>query len=356
MDNMDTVTAVEAAPVSIDNLPSIISGGVLLALNMSVWEAAKKDKNTEEEVRVSKGASSKRAATVRKHLFAECPALDNIKALRGEARLWFNKATLEWNSPFRYCPTASYFEVVNDYNNLKARFNNLVNIFLGVYSTEISKQAFVMGSLFNPNEYPPVEEVARKFRFELDEGPVPLATDFRVNIQAEALKEMQERCERHTKERIELLMKDQWNRIRERVEHIRDRMDAVLKFVPGEVEEEMIDVRVEVPNDDPDVGKTFYEGTDDEYTVPATKWITKQECKITKKRRPKLHDSMLDHGIELCELLKQFNVTNDPALEEARKMLKDALIHVDMKGLKESPAIQSTVKNRMQDILDKFNF
>lgn len=324
-------TDVVAAPVvetSIENLPNLASSGVLLALNMSVWEAAKKDKSSEEDIKNLKGAGSKRAHTVRKHLFAECQALDNIKALRGEARLWFNKVTMEWNTPFRYCTTLSYFETTADFSNLKMRFDNLVNIFLGVYQTEISKQAFMLGASFNPNEYPSVEEVRRKFRFELDEGPVPLPTDFRVSITNEALKEMQERCARNTEARMKAMMSDVWGRVKDRVEHIKERMDAVLEYEPGQVEEE---------KEYDDAGNCT-------------------GVKIIKKRRPKLHDTMLDHAIELTEMLRQFNVFNDPKLEEARQMLKSAIIHVDMKSLKEDSMAQGALKSKMQDILDKFDF
>ena len=79
------------------NLPSIASAAMLGSLNISVWEGRKKDKGVEEEIAQQKGAKSKRAASVHKNLFAESPALDAIKALRGEARVWFNKVTLPWD-------------------------------------------------------------------------------------------------------------------------------------------------------------------------------------------------------------------------------------------------------------------
>ena len=81
---------------------------------------------------------------------------------------------------------------------------------------------------------------------------------------------------------------------------------------------------------------------------------TLESVEIKKKRRPKLHDSMLDHGMELCALLRDLNITNDPKLEEARQMLESALIHVDMDSLKKVDVVQVAVRSKMQDILDKF--
>jgi hypothetical protein len=75
---------------------------------------------------------------------------------------------------------------------------------------------------------------------------------------------------------------------------------------------------------------------------------------IKKKRRPKLYDSMLEQGLELCTLLKDLNVTNDPRLEQARQDLEAALTRVDLDSLKESTELQRATKTAMQDILDKF--
>ena len=178
---------------NMNDLPSIASAAMLGSLNISVWEARKKDKETEQEVQVSKGARSKRAASVQKHLFAESPALEAIKALRGEARVWFNRVTLPWDdNGNRIITTKQYFEVMNDVAKFKQRFDDLVRVFVSVYPTEISKQAFEMGALFNRNEYPDVSEITQKFAFNLNVSPLPMAGDFRVDIGNEALREL--RC------------------------------------------------------------------------------------------------------------------------------------------------------------------
>ena len=82
--------------------------------------------------------------------------------------------------------------------------------------------------------------------------------------------------------------------------------------------------------------------------------VTKIEVK--KKRRPKLHQSMIDNGLELCGLLSDLNVTNDPDLEAARMELEKALVHVDIDSLRESKEVQQATKKKMDDILSKFNF
>jgi hypothetical protein len=311
------------------DLPSIASAAMLGSLNISVWEGRKKDKQSEEELQHQKGAKSKRAASVHKHLFAESPALESIKTLRGEARVWFNRVTLPWDdNGNRIITTAQYFEVMADYQRLRQRFDDLVRIFVSVYPNEISKQAFEMGALFNRNDYPDVNEVAAKFSFTLNVNPLPMAGDFRLDIGQEALKELQERCERDTQVRLQQAMADAWSRVKEQVMWVRDRMDATLSHEDGMVEEE---------KEYDDAGNVV-------------------KVNIKKKRRPKLHQSMIDNGLQLCGLLRDLNVTNDTKLEEARQDLEKALLYVDIDSLRESTATQQATKKKMDDILSKFSF
>lgn len=317
------------AKVSIDTITSISAAAMLGSLNISVWEARKKDKGIEQEIAVSKGARSKRSTSVHKHLFADCAPLEAIKSLRGESRTWFNKYTLPWDDHGkRLFTTSQYFELMQDAANYEQRFNKLVSSFLSVYQTEVSKQAFERGAMFDRNEYPDVSEVAKKFSFAIDTSPVPLAGDFRVDIGKVALEELQERLTAANELRVNAAMGDVWDRVKTQVEWVHERMTAIMEYDPDEVEET----------------KTL----DDDGNV------IKVDTK--KKRRPKLYDTMLDTGIELCGMLRDFNITNDPALEEARKMLESALVRVDIDSLKESTEMQSATRTAMKSIMDKFAF
>jgi hypothetical protein len=311
------------------NVITIASAAMIGNLNISSWEARIQDKATKEEVLATKGARSKRAASVSKHLFSECPALDAIKALRGEAYLWFRRETMPWDdNGGRLITTRRYLQTMDQAAKYEQRFNALVNAFLGVYQTEISKQAFENGALFDRSEYPSEDEVRAKFRFALNVSPVPTSGDFRVDIGHEAAKQLAEQYERLAAERMSAALAEPWQRIKDQVLWVKERMEAVLAYDPDAVEEQLVL--------DPD-GKTI-------------------DIKITKKRRPKLYDSMLENGLELCKTLSDFNITNDPRLEEARRELEAALTRVDMDSLKESPELQKATKTAMQDILDKFSF
>ena len=305
-----------AKSIDIGKLPSIASSNLLCSLNISVWEGRKKDKTIEEEIAHDKGARSRRAASVYKNLFVDAPALEAIKSLRGEARIYINKYTQPWNdNGERLLPCQTYYEEVQaGMEKYAKRFDQLVNVLAANWNTEISKQAFERGAMFNRDEYPSVEEIKDKFQFNFTIRPVPLAGDFRVDVGNEALQKLQELYAAETERCVQRAMTDAWQRVKEQVEWVRERMDAVLQHE---------------------------EGTDEDGK---------------KKRRPKLYESMLDTGMELCEILKSLNVTNDPALEEARHMLEKALVHTDIDSLKESKEVQTKLKSAMDEIADKFDW
>lgn len=310
------MTGKSNSPTNISKLPSIASSNLLCSLNISVWEGRKKDKTIEEEIAHDKGARSRRAASVYKNLFVDAPALEAIKSLRGEARIYINKYTQPWNdNGERLLPCQTYYEEVQaGMEKYAKRFDQLVNVLAANWNTEISKQAFERGAMFDRNEYPSVEDIKDKFQFNFSIRPVPLAGDFRVDVGTEALQKLQELYSAETERCVQRAMTDAWQRVKEQVEWVRERMDAVLQHE---------------------------EGTDEDGK---------------KKHRPKLYESMLDTGMELCEILKSLNVTNDPALEEARHMLEKALVHTDINSLKESKEVQTKLKSAMDEIADKFDW
>ena len=63
---------------------------------------------------------------------------------------------------------------------------------------------------------------------------------------------------------------------------------------------------------------------------------------------------MLFRSLDMCDSFKGFNLTNDPALEEARASLEKALSGVDAEIIRESDAVRTSVKEDVDSILSKF--
>ena len=62
-------------------------------------------------------------------------------------------------------------------------------------------------------------------------------------------------------------------------------------------------------------------------------------------------DTLVDNAVDLCDLLKKLNITNDPKLESARKELESTLLGVDAGELRRTGA-REEVKARIDRTLD----
>jgi hypothetical protein len=276
---------------------------MLSELSISCWTGRKLDKKVSEEVDAVKNTKG-RAGNYHKHLLAGSAALDNVTKYAAGVRLWHNKRTLPWSdSGARLITMAGFVDYKQQLTEHERNFNALVANFVAVYPTLISAAAFQLGELFNRDEYPEADEIARKFRFGYTFSPVPTAGDFRVDINEDAKRELVAQYESHFNARLEGAMQDAWGRLHDCLTHMSDRLSA---------------------NDD---------GT-----------------------RRVFHGTMLTNAQELVELLGHLNITKDDKLESARKALAATLLTTDLSTLKESDEVRASTKTRVDEILSKFDW
>lgn len=282
----------------------VARAAMLVDLQISLYSGRKQDKATQAEVTAAKGANSSRAAAVYKSLFAECAELDAITKFQARARAEHYKLTKPWNDyGARLLPTALLQKYKVEMNQAESEFNRLVDVFLDKYDTLVAAAAFQLGTLFDRDEYPTREQVARKFRFDISYSPLPTAGDFRLDIESEVQRDLMRQYEKRMEQQLEAAAQDSWTRLHEALTRLSDRL---------------------VVEDD------------------------------GKKR--KFHDTMVTGALELCELLTDMNVTNDPALEKARRKLEEALSGVTPKELREEDSTRTITKQKVDAILASFDW
>jgi hypothetical protein len=193
-----------------------------------------------------------------------------------------------------------YKERLGEYEE---EYNLLVKSFLDEYPTLVDAAAFQLGDLFDRTEYPEVNAIAHKFRFQYVFSPVPTAGDFRIDINEQAKAELTDNFNRNFDSRIKGAMKEAWTRLHECLTHVSERLE--------------------------DVG-------DNERKV--------------------FRDSLVGNAQELIDMLKVLNVTKDPDLERARQQLSQTFTGLEVKDLRESAEIRKDVRAQVNDILNKFNW
>jgi hypothetical protein len=280
---------------------------MLVEFNASVWTARKLDKTTTSEVVASKNAGAKDAARVNKHLLAGRTELDIIQQAVGRARQFVYDNTAPWSdSGLRLLPTINFMKFTERMNDFEEEMETLVKSFVAIYPTLITAQALALGDMFKRDDYPSANEMMTKFSFRVNYMPVPSSGDFRVDVGNQAQAELKARLESLTQERIDSAMADVRERLSTHLKRMSDRLTT--DYVGGEA----------------------------------------------KQRR--FHDTLVDGALELCDLTKALNVTNDVALETARSQLEQLLVGVTPADLRKNEAIRQDVKKNVDAILDKFNF
>ena len=72
--------------------------------------------------------------------------------------------------------------------------------------------------------------------------------------------------------------------------------------------------------------------------------------------KKRYHETLITNAQELCGLLTKLNVTNDPALEDARRQLELTMLGADIEAVRESPEVRSSMKSKVDAILSKFEW
>jgi hypothetical protein len=286
-----------------DNSISIASSAMLVELSISAWTARKLDKKVSAQVDLDKHAKT-RAGNYNKNLLAGTGFLDTINKYAASARHWHSTQTLPWSdNGLRLLPMSNFLAYKQNLVTLEKNYQALVDKFIVAYPNLVSAAAFQLGDLFDRNEYPDVEKVVTKFKFRVNYLPVPMAGDFRVDINEEAKAEIIMSCEGLYKERLDNAMKDAWTRLH----------DCLLRM-----SERLSD------NENGD--------------------------------RKRIHDTLVENAVELTSLLKHFNLTGDSNMETARTELENAIKNHDADDLRESHMAREAVKTKVDAILSKFSF
>lgn len=284
---------------------SISSSAVLVELNISVWTANKLDKGATEAV-LSNNSASKDSAQVRKNLMAGTDKRKKISDYAAKARLYHNQTTLSWSDKgARLLPTSLFLDYKSNMNVYQKNMNTMIEDFYVNYADLIDLAKHHMGDLFNPYDYPSIEELRGKFGFRLVFSPLPEGGDFRLDIPKADMEELGEQYESAFNDRLKDAMREPWDKLHKTLTHISEKLTDV-------------------------------DGDDE-----------------TKKR---YHDTLITNAQELCGLLTHLNVTKDPLLENARRSLELTMLGVDIEAIKESPDVRSSVKAKVDDILSKFDW
>ena len=284
-------------------ITNISSSAVLVDLNIATWTARKNDKRVSEEIDAAKNTKA-RAGNFHKKLFAGNSTLEEMQKFVTQVRTYHYNNTLPWSdSGTRLLVMGRFMEYNTKMREFEAEFVTLKEKFLANYNDMVSAAAFTLAELFNREDYPNPDVIAHKFYFKYEYAPVPQSGDFRIDIGNEGIQELVGRYESQFDARVKTAMQEAWTRLHDCLSRMSERLD--------------------------------FNGDDNK--------------KI-------FRDSLVDNALELVDMLKCMNITNDPELERSRTQLEQAMFGVSAKELRENSDIREDVKAHVDEILGRMSF
>jgi hypothetical protein len=285
---------------------SLATSSVLVHTDVRVWTATMQDSEISHEVTTAKKADRDSGKFV-KHLLANCAEHKKCMNYRQIVYNWTQRRTYPWAGSMRILPVVDMPKYMKEYQQHEDTFNQLVDDFIKVYPTIISNRAFTMGDLFNPDDYPTAEQVRHKFSINLYRAEVPTG-DFRCDIANDLTNDLAVHYERQARELITSIL--------------------------GRQQEQLIEIMQTIKAN------------------CATETVTENgEIKI---KRKKLYESTLTRAQELISTFRDFNLTEDTRLEEARADFAKLLDGVTIETLRDSDTMRVVMQEGIDDILKKF--
>jgi len=203
----------------------------------------------------------------------------------------------------RLLPTSMFFDYKQEANARRSYFDSKVTQFIEQYPNLVLAAERSLGDLFNPADYPSIDEVRSKFGFRLVFSPVAESGDFRIDVGNSELAELREQYESAYESRVHEAMQVAWDKLHD----VLTTMSEKLTEPEGE--------------------------------------------------KPKLfHGTFVSNITDMCQLLTHLNITNNPELEMARRELERAIANVDVEDIRSDPGLRVDLKARVDEVLGKYEW
>jgi hypothetical protein len=269
---------------------------LLVQLSISQWSARKYDKKVTRQVADTNGTTMD-AGRYNKSLLPMNDLLDHVHKKSTHIREKLYKNTLPWGiEGTMMLPTANYLQFMTEFRTEKAEWDSLVSAFINQYDTLKQDAQRILGTLYDPADYPSTTDLWQKFHMDMSVFPVP-STDFRVSIASDELTRIQQDVERRVTEAQTKALLDVWQRLFDRVKHMAEKLA------------------------DP---KAIF------------------------------RDSLVENAREMCALLPRLNFADDPNLEAMRQQVEATLLkHPD--ALRNDPDLRRDTAAEAKAIMDKMS-
>ena len=277
---------------------SITDNCMIVGIHVGKWSGHRFDKRASSDLNSESSAESD-VARVNKSLIPKESA-KKLTAAYGAIYTHVYSNTLPWkDNGDRLLPRALYEKFIEQHHSLRHAFEDEVSDFLDrVYPALRARAQFRMGALFDPNDFPDVADLRRRYYVHLDIDAVTTSHDFRVKMEQDALDEVRSSIETAMNERVNSAMRGAVEQLSKALGHFQKKMA-------------------------------------DEKEI--------------------FRDSTVANLEEIVSKLPAFNILGDEKLDELIDEIRSDVLGNSAKDLRKNPEVRSEVATKAQEILAKMS-
>jgi len=267
---------------------------MIVNLNISQWAARKYDAKVSREVAEKYGAGAD-AGRYNKVLIAQ-EELRAIQKIANAARTFHYFNSLPWgDNGDRVLPAKNFPTYTAEMDTLREQFNAAADRLAELYPNLKADAKDQLNGLWNPEDYPADGVIRGKFSFKYSFSPMPVSSDFRVEIiGADAAEKIRGEIETRTTEAQAAATAELYRRLYEGVKHMADKLA--------------------------DPGAIF-------------------------------RDSLVNNLVDICDAMPRLNFTGDAELDRITQAIKDRLTNISPDVLRDGPLYRGQVAGEAGAIL-----
>ena len=276
---------------------------MLVALNVTGWSASAQDKDAAAEVAENHQADPEVGRYTKRLLPKE--ALQEVNALARELRASHEELTLPWTERlYRLLPVASYEkyqEVIDELAEARVQARTRLLQRLPEYIAQARQE---LGDLFEPNLYPPPEELKELIAVERTFMPIPDGNHFVADLAQAEVEKIRRQIDRQNEARLETAMSHLYQQLGQQIQQ------CLKQLTPAEGE----------------------------------------------GRSPAVRAATLENLRRMSQLIPAKNLTNDPELNQVCQDLQAALNGVAAKNLQpSSKEYDAVAREKLSTRLDEMS-
>jgi hypothetical protein len=205
------------------NTNDINARAMLVSLSTSMFNPTRLDRTATNEVILNKNAS-KDAGDFKRRIIPK-EVIEPVMKAATAAYSTHKKLSSPWEEGGTRLLCLDMFDrYVDEINGDRRMFDIEVAKFLKEYESIRAHAPVRMGALYDPRDYPSIEEVRGKFGIRTQWLPLPNGSDFRVHLQDDQIAELAESVNDRVNSAVKAAREDLYDRLQDRLSKVSERL------------------------------------------------------------------------------------------------------------------------------------